>query len=102
MRAMRTALALLAGATSTVYAFSPSSMGAPSLRPLPLSRSAHRSFRGPACAPRRSAAPMQMMVDPSTVRLRARNACLPACHSHFMPYPANRRFVQSPSRPVCD
>jgi hypothetical protein len=72
MRTMRTSLALLAGAASTAYAFSPSSMGAPSLRPLPLSRSAHRSCRGPACAPRRSAAPMQMMVDPSTVRLRAR------------------------------
>jgi hypothetical protein len=78
MRTMRASLALLAGAASTAYAFAPSSLGVSSLRPMPLSRSAHRSCRGPTCG-RRSAAPLRMMVDPSSVRLRARAACGPAC-----------------------
>jgi hypothetical protein len=76
MRTMRASLALLAGAASTAYAFAPSSLGVSSLRPMPLSRSAHRSCRGPTCG-RRSAAPLRMMVDPSSVRLRAR--CLRPC-----------------------
>jgi len=44
---------------------------------MPLSRSAHRSCRGPTCG-RRSAAPLRMMVDPSSVH--AATALLDPAH----------------------